>query len=151
MRKSPRTRVSILAFTIVFLLAASCRSPEQASAAADLSVKTAAQLDAYYQGLIDDTNSTWDMTAFDSAVKGVQFEQADRDLLSKRISELNKRAKLAKQVGNVASRFQALATSWANFDTSKAISGLGTTLQSLGPMPKDHQSRPWHPSSGRNW
>jgi hypothetical protein len=135
-RKGTYFRVAFAAALTCTVLLSSCKTSDQAAAAAKQLSSTSTDLCSYYKDLSTQVDDTIVLNEIQHAVFGVPFEDQDRAQLTDMKAEIKKRADLAQSLSNLASAYGTLAGSKAAGDASTAANKLGTELQTVKALPK---------------
>jgi len=133
-------RLPFLLFLLCSIFLFSCKTSDDANAAAKQLATTSTYLANYYSALSQ-------IVTADIALGGLQnsllphadvlpFPDANRALLNTTSSELQKRADLAKALQDLSIAFSNLTGSTAPTDVSNAASKLGTELTTLKALPQ---------------
>jgi hypothetical protein len=117
---------------LTFLI--SCRTSDDAVAAATQAATTAADLTSYYSAMSQIIAGDVALMQLDTTLRGVPFAAEDRTALSTTASELQKRAELASSLQALSTAFSNLTGSSAPTDVSNAASKLATELTTLKPV-----------------
>lgn len=131
-------RLGLAVWLCLFLC--SCQTSDDAKAAASQLATTATQLENYYGELIQ-------IVTADIALGDLQnnilphgtvlpFPDANRALLKTTLSDLQKRANMAKGLAGLSTAFSSLTGSTAASDVDTAASNLATELTNLNAVPK---------------
>jgi hypothetical protein len=117
----------------------SCKTSDDANAAAKQLATTSTDLANYYGTLSQITNAAITLGGLQNSLlphaNVLPFPDANRALLNTTFAELQKRADLAKALQDVSSAFSKLTGSTAPTDVSNAASKLATELDSLKALP----------------
>jgi hypothetical protein len=123
---------SALLLSAILLL--SCKTSDDAIAAAKQVATTSADLAGYYSALSQIAASDIALSELQTSLQGVPFADADRAMLSDTASELQKRADIATALQGVSTAFSSLTGSTAPTDVSNAASKLASELTTLKPV-----------------
>lgn len=130
-----------LGLAILFLLVlCSCQAADDAKAAANQLATTATELQNYYGQLIQIVTADTTLGDLQNNIlphgSVLPFPDANRALLKTTLTELQKRADMAKDLVSVSTAFSSLTGTAAASDVDAAASNLATELTSLNAMPK---------------
>src|SRR5688572_3776880 len=116
----------LLAVTVISaaLLSSSCSKRDEGLALAETGQKASATLSNMYQTLAKDANDTWELEAFNSALRGIPLTPAAQKSLSAQINALNTRARMAARLSETYGSLKKLAS----FDASAEVKGSATNL-----------------------
>ena len=128
--------VTVLLVLLCPLYLLSCRTSDDAKAAAQQLATTSNDLANYYSALSTIVSTDVDLNELQNALEGVPFADSDRALLTDTSAELQKRADVAKALQGLSAAFTNLTGSTAPADVSDAASKLSTELTSLKAIPQ---------------
>jgi hypothetical protein len=123
---------SALLFCALLLL--SCKTSDDATAAAKQVATTSTDLAGYYSTLSQIAASYTALNELQTSLQGVPLSDADRAILGDTASELKKRADIATDLQGVSTAFSNLTGSTAPTDVSNAASKLASELTTLKPV-----------------
>lgn len=123
---------SVLLFCAILL--PSCRTSDDAAAAAKQMATTSADLAAYYSSLSQIAASDIALSELQTSLQGVPFSDTDRTIMSDTASELQKRADVAAALQGVSTAFSNLTGSTVPTDIDSAASKLAAELTTLQPL-----------------
>ncbi len=136
-----QTFVALLLWVIVISSLTGCDKSAEGVELAKAGQSTAETMANYYESLIQDTYDTWDYESFLIGKDKQPGEQlppsvSGADLYTKRIEELNKRVKLAKNLASTYEALQELSSYDASGEVSKSVGELADSIGGLGVFPK---------------
>jgi hypothetical protein len=125
-----------LLFLLCSIFLFSCKTSDDANAAAKQLATTSADLVNYYGTLSKIAAADIALSELQKNLLHVPFEKEDRTQMSTLSSELQKRANVAQALQGLSTAFSNLTGSTAPTDVSNAASKLGTELQTLNALPQ---------------
>lgn len=144
-RRARRGALSPLAvaFACAALLAAGCRAaPPEVAATAQTGAQAAGALRDYYKTLSDDVETILELESFLSTLRGVPFDDSDRQLLVQQIAALDSRARAADRLASAYSSLGTLAgtdapavATTAGQNLAQALGGITRMPQGVDPAP----------------
>ena len=129
-------RILLLSFVVLFSsLVVSCKTSDDALAAAKQMTATSKDLGDYYGALSKVVDDSIKLNEIQAALLSVPFNDQDRAQLSTTMQEIQKRADMARALQGVTFAFSQLSGSKAPSDVSDAASKLGQEMVSLKALP----------------
>jgi hypothetical protein len=136
-RRPPgRRRFAVaVACAALLLVTAGCKDPQQFAAVAGTGAQAAGALRDYYKNLADDVETTLEIEAFLSSLRGVSFDDAERQLLEQQIAALDSRSKAADRLASAYSALGTLSGTDAPAVAATAGQNLATAIEGVVRMP----------------
>lgn len=126
------------AFTLLLVFlgpVVSCRTSDDAQAAATQMSATANSLSEYYAALAQIADNHAKLERLQKATLGVPLDENDLAQLKTIQDEIQKRANMAQSLADLSAAFAQLTGSTAPADVSDAAANLGTALSSIQSLP----------------
>jgi len=137
--KRPHRLHRYLALLLCLIFLSSCKTSDDAKAAAKQLATTSTDLANYYGTLSQVTTATITLGGLQNTLLPhadiLPFPDSNRTLLNTTLSELQKRSDLAKALQDVSTAFSNLTGSTAPTDVSDAASKLASELNTLKALP----------------
>ena len=112
-----------------------CRRGTQGKDLAAAGLRTANVMASYYDSLARDVADTWEMEAFDSAMREIPFDPSAGDELQKTINALNRRRLLARRLAATYQALENLASYNASAEVGAAAGSLGDAMSGMPGLP----------------
>lgn len=130
-----RFAAAVCAALALLLATAGCKDPQQFAAVAATGAQAAGALRDYYENLADDIETTLELEAFLSSLRGVSFDDAERQLLEQQIAALDSRSKAADRLASAYSALGTLSGTDAPAVAATAGQNLATAIEGVVRMP----------------
>jgi hypothetical protein len=133
----PRLVPALVVVGLVLVLAAQmgCRRGSEGKDLAAAGLKAADVMASYYDSLVRDVTDTWEMEAFNSALRGIPFDQTAEQELQKTINALNRRKLLAQRLAATYQALENLAGYDASAEVGAAAASLGDAMSGIPGLP----------------
>lgn len=132
-----RLKYLFLFLCIIIILFTGCIN-EEASKLIDSSITTGNLLSEYYDNLIKFTIQTWELEAFNSSLREIEFSQEDQKEYQKTIEHLEARKKLVNSFVKIFPLLEEFVNNKSPEDIKGAAVKLGNNINELKPL-KDNK------------
>lgn len=112
-----------------------CDNRAEGEQLAKAGAATAETLAKYYESLVQDALDIWELEAFNSSIRGIEFSHAAQDNLQKQIDSLNARARLARGLMSTYNALKDLSSFDASGQVKESAEGLVGAIKGLPIFP----------------
>ncbi len=127
--------LAVVCLGLVLASQTACRRSSEGKDLAAAGLKTANVMASYYDSLARDVADTWEMEAFNSAMRGIPFDQSEEQELQKTIDALNRRKLLARRLAATYQALEDLASYDASAEVGAAAGSLGDAMSGMPGLP----------------